>query len=333
MPIRPTRRARTVLVSIAQVGGAVVVAAWLVGLTLSDRTTWSQWLGWIPSVAPLAAAAAVALICVAGRARRWKVLCWASITVFIGAYALGIEHRVLRSCSVATSAEGTLCLVHWNLRWVGEREALAFAEAIDAFEADVMICSNAGRLTASERGRRWTDRGTKVIPAGDFLVITDLPVVEARSFTGGLSDIELAVVQIAPHGREPLTIVTVDLPSWMQHSRMDVAGRVRALMERADAPKPDIVIGDFNVTAGSASLELMFPNLEDAYQLAGCGWGGTFPRWCPLWRIDLMLVAEQMNVESYRLLDAGCGDHRAQVAHLRLSGSPAADAPAREAAP
>jgi hypothetical protein len=89
-------------------------------------------------------------------------------------------------------------------------------------------------------------------------------------------------------------------------------------------PDPDLVIGDFNITRGSDSLNHLTPNMHDAFEAAGHGPGKSFvPKTShPLKRavlslsafhIDLTLAADTTRVDGYWLLEIEDALHRAQL--------------------
>ena len=61
---------------------------------------------------------------------------------------------------------------------------------------------------------------------------------------------------------------------------------------------------------------------EDAFARHGSGWGGTYPREYPLWRIDLALVRAPWRVLRAEVVDLKGKRHNAQVIDLRRDASP-----------
>jgi len=156
---------------------------------------------------------------------------------------------------------------------------------------------------------------------GPLMMLTELPIISRRPLvaTGdGVFVLLLEVDAIAALGR-PVVIYAIDMPSDPQLPRAELARRVRGLIAETNPPPPDIVIGDFNITRGSASLEMLFAGsaaLRHAFDDAGHGYGATYPRRGPLWHIDHMLLGPALRAVRYDIADKGAGRHRAQVAWI-----------------
>ncbi len=150
-----------------------------------------------------------------------------------------------------------------------------------------------------------------------FMVLTRLPVLEVRSLVAN-NGIRIALFRLdatAELGR-PITICAVDLPSDPKRPRHEIARTARRILEDLEAPPPDIVVGDFNMTRGSASVKTLFPGLAHAYDQAGRGYGATLPRGYPLYHLDHTLLADTVQATDYALVDLGIGRHLAQIVEL-----------------
>lgn len=119
----------------------------------------------------------------------------------------------------------------------------------------------------------------------------------------------------------PLSIRAIDLPSDPMISRVGNARELAANIANVDASRPDLLIGDFNITGGSASLRAFGEGYVDAFAEAGSGWGGTYPSDVPMWRIDLALVRAPWRPVRAEVLDLEGKRHRAQWIDLRVDGS------------
>ena len=140
----------------------------------------------------------------------------------------------------------------------------------------------------------------------------------------------------------PLVIWAIDLPSDPERARMSLAehaGRAiagwtgSARDERGAVvpmaagavgfPAPDLIVGDFNIPRGSASLGAFLraagaPGMHNAFDLGGVGWQRTWPRETPVWAIDQCFVGERVGVRSHEVFDPGVGGHRAIVVTITL---------------
>jgi hypothetical protein len=311
----------------------VALTAWtiaLVGRLFSDSVPSLQKLSWIP-VPALAAVMAVAIVVmtIVGRTRRrvsavggqvaspgvagrGAVLALAMLVLLLA------DHLLLR-WGLPRACRGSIRLVHWNAASPSEEEASRSAEALAALDADILVVSNDWRLFGRPFTREWKEQGRTVHRAGPFALVTDLPVVEARLVLAsngrwsGLFRIEHAG---GPNGT--LSILAVDLPSSTDLPRRDLAAGLRADLDTLALPRIDLVVGDFNMDAASASLARAFPEHRSAFGLVGEGYAASYPRRFPLWQPDQILVGEAIEPCGYRLIDLGVGTHLAQ--ELRWAG-------------
>lgn len=80
-------------------------------------------------------------------------------------------------------------------------------------------------------------------------------------------------------------------------------------------PKPDLIVGDFNIPRGSASLNQIDEALPNAYDQAGRGDMSSFPR-IPLVHIDQTFVGPKLRAWRYDVKPVGRAPHRMQVVDL-----------------
>jgi endonuclease/exonuclease/phosphatase family metal-dependent hydrolase len=91
------------------------------------------------------------------------------------------------------------------------------------------------------------------------------------------------------------------------------------MLDDLHAPTPDIVLGDFNITRGSASIATAFPGMTEAYDSAGHGYGASYHRRFPLWHIDHMLLGPNVHPLRYDLVNPHISRHDAQVAWIQTT--------------
>ncbi|MFK7882765.1 MAG: hypothetical protein AB8F26_01100 [Phycisphaerales bacterium] len=154
----------------------------------------------------------------------------------------------------------------------------------------------------------------------------------------------------SPGALEPDLFVVwlVDLPSDPETWRMDSMREMRGVIQAWDGraflpeddgwgrvlsdggfPTPDLVIGDFNALRGSASVDVLAPGYQDAFDAAGRGFGRS---WLPStknkllrqpikltnWQIDLAMVAPDWRTVGYELVNPGRGPHWVQIVDLAV---------------
>lgn len=311
----------------------LVVFAWLIGRVFSDRYGWSQWLWWIPTPAAVAAALLGTLASLrAGRAprvRRNRLLRWALVFFAIVLYFAAIEHRLFRSApNVAGATGGELRIAHWNLGRGLRTPSDMVLQQILATQSDVVVITNP---IYDITDQAWMDQfapGHRTFTAINMAVISRLAIRDVRLL---IAVDHIVIVQVEIDATEqlgrPIVLYLVDLPSSPKIGRCELARRVRRLLDDpanygGTAPlQPDIVIGDFNITRGSASLAKLFPTLRHAFNEAGHGYGASFHRQFPLYHIDHILIGNQLRAIDYRLIDPQMSRHRMQVAQVAASTS------------
>lgn len=156
-------------------------------------------------------------------------------------------------------------------------------------------------------------------------------------------------LEIERPGGELMVVHVIDLPSDLSLARWEVTAKARRSMDEFDGPvhvadslgrwstlargpdvpreqavqgfpEPDVVIGDFNIPRGAASLEAVTHGFENAFTQAGRGYGASWSRYSvffPLFHIDQAFVGPSWRAYSYRLIDPGSGSHLVQVVDLK----------------
>ncbi|MHC5023887.1 MAG: endonuclease/exonuclease/phosphatase family protein [Planctomycetota bacterium] len=294
----------------------LVLGLWLAGRVLSDRWGWSQWLLWIPT--PVAIVAAIAGLGIAlgwrrGAAAR-RGVAWTIVLGVVVVHFAFVENRLLPR---TTSVAGGVRLVHWTMSHSKLRQRPLHAERIVELDGDITILVDAHGVEFEESVLDWLGPDAQPRRWGRTSVLTRLPIVQMRPVIV-TSEINVVLVGIdarATLGRL-LAIYVVDLPSNPRTPRMHVARALRRLLAETEAPPPDVVVGDFNMTRRGAALGATFPGLRHAYDDAGAGLGATFHRRLPLYHIDHVLLNDGVRAFAYEVIDPGFGRHLVQVARI-----------------
>jgi hypothetical protein len=115
----------------------------------------------------------------------------------------------------------------------------------------------------------------------------------------------------------PLTVWMLDLPSNPRFFRLQMAQltrqRISAAGERDPSlafPDPDIIAGDLNIPARSASLGVLAPGMRESASMAGAGYIATWPRRHPVYQLDHVLLSGWLRATAFRVIDAGLAEHR-----------------------
>lgn len=287
--------------------GAALLGAWLTGRVLSDRWTVSQWLLWMPSLTLMPAFVLAGLgLGLLGVRRR-------AVAVVLAAGVLGPVGEVAdlwRPGSLHSPPPGTLRILHWTAGPTMTSTA-ALEQLMKETNPSVVIVLGARQAAAGAALENW-GAVPGPLPRGEFMVFSTLPVLRCRSLARS-HDIQLVALDLAWTSGDPFRMLLVDMPSDPARSRWKAAAQARNLINRTVTTPLDLVLGDFNMTQQSRALRSMLPGWQTVWPSGGHGWGGTWPRQWPLWRIDHVLVQPDSPLPFVQVLDPGTGRHRAQI--------------------
>ncbi len=274
---------------------------WTIGVVASDKWPWSQWAAWVP---PLALFPGGVLLWAGWWMLRSR-LHWTGIAVAVAGPVIYVA--ALWSPGAAPSLHGTSVL-HWTAGPI-RGEPAPYADFIMSQDADVAIVEGARRAGTNPAFRTWSaDRHVAV--RGPFLIVSRLPIRTLRTIAWA-DDILLFLLVVDRPDGSLLRILVADLPSEPARSRRDVVDTAHELLSHLDAPV-DLIVGDFNLTQGSAQLRRFMPGFTPMWDSRGSGWGGTYPRTLPLVRLDHVLTADPSLVTSIETSTPPVGRHRAQ---------------------
>jgi len=291
-------------------GTAIILTfIWVLATATSDRWWWSQWILWLTSLILIPAGFCLMTSLLLARRRFWwfgSGLCLLGVMVFTAE----------RWRPWSAEQPSGLRILQWTTGPVFRDAAIA-AEALTALNADISIVEGARKIASTEVFQSWAREGrVSVTTKGPLLIASKLPIVRMRTLMWAKDTIlvELVVATDDQH----LKMLLVDLPSDPSRSRADIASTVRRTLSESTYA-PDLLLGDFNMTASSWQLRHIAPGYQPAWPIAGTGWGGTFPRQWPVYRLDHVLAsAKLIDQMSIATIDPGVGRHRAQF--ITLSG-------------
>lgn len=293
---------------------------------LTDRIGWLQWIWWIPRWAfavPVVGGYAV-LLALEWRwsrsvpAERRRAGGWLACAVLASIACLWTDVGLPRS-----RPPGSLRVAFWNACYPERDEAGSAAEFVLGLDADVVVVTDAGLMLADGGAERLAGAGYTLARPGQFTLLTREVVREARPIYAARGRALSRFLLETRLG--PLAMDAIDLPS---ETTMHRYNSVRAFVGELASLRPDdadIVVGDFNITRGSASLAQLAPGARDAFASEGTGWGATYPREWPLVAIDQILVRTPWVARRAEVVDPGAGRHRAVVADLIREPSPRAE--------
>lgn len=308
------------MTALARVASLLAFATFALGVAFEDRWLLTQWLSWIPAVAPFALAvlAMGASLLVRQGVWRRRAALQGILVLLTGTFVLRTSLGLPRDEPDASPMQ--VRLLQWNTNWPACDDPRSM-QALASAPADVVLISNRGSITSVDMVHRWAGAQSRVVGAGPFALVTTWPVVEARMVAAGGTGAGtwyIARFVVLPpdwHGR-PLRIAMVDLPSRPSLPRIDVANAMAQAIGTGGLGEVDVVAGDFNAIGGSVILTRCFPRMRDAANEAGVGWYATWPRRFPLWQIDHTLVAPDMRCLRAWTIDPGTSSHRMTMSLL-----------------
>lgn len=303
----------------------LLVAGWMAGRLLSDQWGWSQWLAWMPTLI-LAALLLPATGVQIAAGRRIGAALLAVVTLLLAGWFMLIENRPFGGIE----PRGDLRLVAWTMSHSKERAAQHAAQLI-ALDADITVMTHGYIVRGQEEVRQWLGPRGKRLINGPFTVLTRLRPIEVRTLiaSGGIH-VSMFHLDPRPLLDRKIVLWAIDLPSSFNEPRIDMARRARRLLDEVNAPRPDVVVGDFNMDRNSAAVRALFPDMVDAWSEAGSGFSASYHRVFPLWDIDHVLLGESLKAVSSVRVDPGIGRHRMQVVGLV---TPTASTPTVDPAP
>ena len=162
--------------------GGLAVLLWLLGRVLSDRSAFSQWLLWIPTLA-MAPAVALGLICslapvrkpVLQRRRFWV---WAIAALGIAAFFCFVEHRLL---TPAPAAGRGLSIAGWTMTFHPANEQRPeVADRVVEHLGDLAIITEGWFLHQNNLLRSRLSDDVLLHRVHPFTIVSRLPLIESR---------------------------------------------------------------------------------------------------------------------------------------------------------
>ena len=290
----------------------VIVLFWLCGRLFSDQWYWGQWLLWIPTVA-IGILLLLATTMLFSLGKKYKAMVAFIILIAIANWFLFVENRVLST----SRGEGDIRIVGWTMSHSKKAVAKESAEIIVELDADITLMTHGWYVRGERVIKEWLGKKGKRLINGPFTLLTTLRPVEVRTLVA--SDgiyISMFVLGTKEQLGKHLVLYAIDLPSSIFRSRMNTARRATRLLGQTNAPAPDIVMGDFNMTRNSASIHSLFPDMTDAWDRAGVGWSSSYNRAFPLYHIDHTLLQGDLHATSYILINPQFGRHCIQIVEI-----------------
>lgn len=141
--------------------------------------------------------------------------------------------------------------------------------------------------------------------------------IHLRSF--GLQKEDKIVIQ-SPSATKADEVATRKIGRKLKHAFTARSDQAEALRAHIDSTKyPILVMGDFNDTPMSYSVNLIGKGLKNTFREKGWGWGVTHYEMLPLFQIDYVFCSPRFNVENFKIEKVELSDHYPVWSDLILS--------------
>ena len=289
----------------------LIVSLWGLGLLLTDRWVWSQWLSWIPTLFLLVLLLISGSFCLVSKAKT-NTITLGCIFVFVFYWYVFVANAF-----AGVEKKGSLRIVGWTMSYSKQKVSKESAKEVVRLQGDITLLTHGWIVRGEPVIKEWLGAEHKRVINGPFTVLTRLPILEVRTIIAS-NGVYVSMFRIDTTEQlgEPLVLWAVDLPSNITIPKIDTAERVKRLLTTVELQRPDIVMGDFNMTRNSYSMKTMFPELIDASNVAGVGLLASFPMNVPLYHIDHTLLSKDVRCTAYKLINPKIGRHRVQIVTL-----------------
>ena len=308
--------------------GFVIVGGYLAHLIAEDH--WLTTIAlYLPAIGYAGPAALLALAALCQRDGRALLAC---------AIAGGIVAGPLMGLQWAPPAPepsgARLRVMAWNVQWALSGMA-PIQDALTRWQPDLVVLTEVPEGDAELKERlapvfvEWnTFAASDVFLASRRPMretsVEPLPVSFGRAIAGAEMEVDgQTVTLLGTHFAISRRAYSLEerlrrLPAYAAEAAAARSAQARTAVDLAARIEgPLILAGDFNTPPRGNVYALLTEELDDAFAVAGRGWGQTFPARQPVIRIDYVFT-RGLTVVDCRVGGAGGADHRAVIADLAL---------------
>jgi endonuclease/exonuclease/phosphatase (EEP) superfamily protein YafD len=315
---------------------AAICALALSGLYLGvgDLTPWGEYFTIWPPVLWLLGLVPLAALGTARSAKRTSAMAWAAVAAF--ALLTNEITPLVRSLTPAPKIKGDLRAVTWNVG--GSSDLGAVVRDLRELEPDICILQECrsilGRENLARLATLWPEM--KAERSGELITLSRHPIkVLPTHGIGPWSDPQLMRIELTGGHSLLLANIRLMLPSlvlvpWPRGTRQVMAREnaqrvaqfpklATLIAETAEREKPDAILfgGDFNTSSHARSLDPIRKMFQDAWRIAGRGWGGTCTTQFPVSRIDAIHSSKALIAVRAEVGKSAASDHRPLVVDLK----------------
>ncbi|MBI3987086.1 MAG: hypothetical protein HY343_09210 [Lentisphaerae bacterium] len=317
-PPRKLKRPRESRFSAITVCGFAVFAIWGIGQIFKDAY-WSTGLCfYIPT---LVICGFLFLFCLYYLLLGSRLAFLFALLLIPPAFSLAfVENRFLPRNAPAPAPQA-LRLAHWNVLYA-KFGVSGVLRQLAAEHADIVVITDVPRGMSLRVVQQHMGAAFQGTIKGGMAVFCRGSVTPGEILTPkGPLTVVRAVCRL---NDTELSIFAVNMKSsiWIPRNRY-----LKELMRLMINHQPDFVVGDMNAPRRSAALNPLPAGYRHAFDLAGSGWGYTWPEPRPLYAIDQCLVNSTIEVLDYRIRATHLSFHRMQVLDfnsIRITGRSAA---------
>jgi endonuclease/exonuclease/phosphatase (EEP) superfamily protein YafD len=219
----------------------------------------------------------------------------------------------------SSGSEHELRAVFWNVGKPGvdgwrERSAL---KQVMGRGADLIVLAELSRPGEERSGAweaAWPHPHTKQLRR-QSLLLSRFPIkLVASDHLRKFGDFSLLEIE-SPEGG--LFLLVVDVDAIPDHPRAPPLGRV-AELAAAYETKPLLILGDFNTPSDSVHFVPLRKHARSAWEIAGQGWGPTWPNPVPVMELDQAWVSPKIDVRKAEHFETFYSDHRPLIVDFAI---------------
>jgi endonuclease/exonuclease/phosphatase family metal-dependent hydrolase len=215
--------------------------------------------------------------------------CLACGALLIGTW-IALDH-VRNPCE---TGDDDLRLVLWNVaRGDGGWEAIADELAGEPADLIGLVEAYLDREQGPEFWRERFPEHRLVRLRGGLVLLVRGEVLDIRMLVFGNRS-RWGVADLRVRGR-PLRVVLVDLEADPLSPRGPLLEEIVSVAKEGRT-WPQVVMGDFNTPIDATRLDELRESFDEAFEAAGTGLRGTWPRYLPLFKLDQIWVAQEISV-------------------------------------
>lgn len=302
---------------------AALLAVWLLGAWVAERTTLTLLMAYVPPLYVLWPVPLLLLWALLRRERRAALPL--ALTLLLSPIYAGYTWHLQAKRNAGFTAD-TFTLLSYNIARGGYGSADKLAAQILAQRPDLVTLQEANMLRPGERERllsHFAGYHSASTRSGELLTLSRWPIKSNREIVLPNTTRRFLVTDLGAFSLINVHLSTVlvsgALRGKVPETRDKRAVQVQTLLAEAERLQWNVVLaGDFNTPPRGALYRQLKGQLDDAWEEGGRGTGWSYSSKLPMLRIDHVFAPRNMAVRSAQVLDTGGSDHRGLLVRLGL---------------